>query len=103
MTLPLKPFPNPVPPWSDAMGPVVVRGNDNLLAGAVNALYATITALQATVAALQTEVDALESGAGSASAWNFDALLNLPVWLPDDLRFQLELARDNADSGVTNG
>ena len=39
----LKPFPSPVPPWSDTMGPVIVRGNDNVTAAAFNAHDADAT------------------------------------------------------------
>lgn len=40
----LRPFPGPVPPWSESMGPVIVRGNDNLLAAAVNQNAEELTA-----------------------------------------------------------
>lgn len=43
--LPLKPFPGPVPPWNDSMGPVTTRGNDNLLAQKVNELVDAVNAL----------------------------------------------------------
>lgn len=63
--LPLNPFPSPVPPWSDSMGPIIVRGNDNLLRGAVNELIAG-----ATIA--QTEA----TSAGNRSANLFDPRLS---------------------------
>jgi hypothetical protein len=49
MTDLLAPFPNPVPPWDDAMGPVTVRGNDNAIVTAINGIYSGLTPLSASV------------------------------------------------------
>lgn len=66
----LKPFPSPVPPWSDAFGPVIVRANDNAIASAFNAhdSDATIHLSRTTTAGVTTSAVTIYP-AITAGAW----------------------------------
>ena len=87
-----------VPPYIAVAQPreydsISLRDEFQRIQNAMRDMQATLDELEARPAVVETGVP----GPEPASPWSFEKLLELPVWLPEDLRFQLELARDNSE------